>query len=323
VPAGTDTIIAIKTSLSDPPSFVLIRPSQKSEERIHIPGNCYPWFISAGNGKLTWVETHSDPRWENRTWSVIKIMDIRKKTTQQLSIKTRYMSASISSDGNYIAATENTIDNRNNLVILDAWNGDKLQSIATPGNVSLQRPQWDNSGKLVSVIFLTEQGEGIMSYSLSDKNWRTLIEAANNDIQSSFLRNDSLFFVSSYSGTDNIYLCKPDKSIVPVTNSRFGVSDMNLNGSLLMFSDYSSSGNNICYTTLSTFPVGEEPITSILLTGLNPVLSSQKAIPIRFIRLFPTGNGSTCSGFTAGCLSMQILKLSRMIPYQSNPALPC
>jgi hypothetical protein len=239
---GVDSIIAIKTSLSDPPSFVLIRPPEKTEQIIHIPGDCYPLFISFGSGKLVWVETHSDPRWENRAWSVIKIMDIRKKIIRQLSTKTRYMSASISPDGNLIAAVENTIDNRNNLVILDAWNGDKLQSISTPGNASLQRPQWDKSGKLLTVIFLTEKGEGIISYYLADKTWRTLIEAGNNDIQSSFLRNDSLFFVSSYSGTDNIYLCKPDKSVVPVTNSRFGVSDLNLNGYLLLFSLISSFG---------------------------------------------------------------------------------
>jgi hypothetical protein len=69
------------------------------------------------------VETHSDPRWENRTWITVKIMDIKEKTIRQLAGKTRYMSASISPDGNYIAVTENTIDNRNNLLILDAWNG--------------------------------------------------------------------------------------------------------------------------------------------------------------------------------------------------------
>jgi len=253
--AGIDTIIAIKTSLADPPSFVLIRPSGKSEETIHVPGACYPWYISSGNGKLVWVETHSDPRWENRAWSVIKIMNIRNKTIHQLSKRTRYMSASISPDGKLIAAAENTIDNKNNLVILDSWDGNKLQSISTPGNASLQRPQWDKSGKVISVISLTEHGEGIVSYSLTDKTWQTLIEAGNNDIQSSFLRNDSLFFVSSYSGTDNIYLRKPDKSVVPVTNSRFGASDLNLNGYLLLFSDYSSSGNNICYITLPTYPL--------------------------------------------------------------------
>jgi hypothetical protein len=256
--AGNDSIIAIKTSLTDPPSFVLIRPSEKSEEKIHIPGYCYPWYISFGKGKLVWVETHSDPRWENRDWSVIKIMDIRERTIRQLTGKTRYMSASISPDGNYLAATENTIDNRNNLLILDAWNGYTLHSVQAPGNASLQRPQWDASGKTLSVIYLTEKGEGILKFSLADKIWHILIEAGYDDIQSSYLRNDSLFFVSSLSGTDNIYLCKPDKSVVPLTKSRFGISDLNLTGYLLLFSDYSASGNNISYTTLPTGPVNSE-----------------------------------------------------------------
>jgi hypothetical protein len=261
--AGRDSIIAIKTSLSESPSFVLIRPSDKSEKRIHIPGymgnpSIYPWFLSFGKGRLTWVETHTDPRWENRTWSVIKIMDLKSGKTSQLESKTRYMSASISSDGNYIAATENTIDNRNNLVILDAWNGFKLHSVPAPGNASLQRPQWDETGKILSVIYLNKQGEGIISYSLKDKTWTTLIEPGHDDIQSSYIRNDSLFFVSSSSGTDNIYLCRPDKSVVPLTRSRFGTSDLNLNGYLLLFSDYSSSGNEICYITLPTGAANEE-----------------------------------------------------------------
>jgi hypothetical protein len=102
--AGQDSIVAIKTSLSDPPVFVLLRPSQKTEKRIHLPGNIYPWFISYASGKLVWVETHNDPRWENRSWSVIKVLSLNKQSTLQLSERTRYMSASISPDGNYVAA---------------------------------------------------------------------------------------------------------------------------------------------------------------------------------------------------------------------------
>ena len=133
---------------------------------------------------------------------------------------------------------------------MDSWTGRVLETTETPENVSLQRPQWDASGAKVSVIYMTEKGEGIMSYCVKTMLWSTLIEAGSNDIQSSFIRNDSLFFISSYSGTDNIYLCTPEKSIIPVTNSKFGINDLNLNGSLLLFSDYSSQGNNICYTTL-------------------------------------------------------------------------
>jgi len=279
--AGNDSIIAVKTSLGDIPSFVLIRPSEKSEEKIHIPGYGYPWYISYGRGKLVWVEKHSDPRWENRNWSVIKVLDLRARTTHQLTGKTRYMSASVSPDGNYIAAVENTIDNRNNLQILDAWNGYKLHVVQAPGNASLQRPQWDASGKTLTVIYLTEQGEGILKFSMTDKTWQTLIEAGYDDIQSTFLRNDSLFFVSSRSGTDNIYLSKPDKSVVPLTQSKFGISDLNLSGYMLLFSDYSSSGNNISYTTLPTAKVNsgiKNNRSSYLINRFKPVISGSKSV---------------------------------------------
>ena len=56
-----------------------------------------------------WVETQSDPRWENRSFSVIKILNLKTNIIKQLSSKTRYMSASISPDGNFIAATENSV----------------------------------------------------------------------------------------------------------------------------------------------------------------------------------------------------------------------
>ena len=271
--AGNDSIIAVKTSLSNPPCFVLIRPSEKTEKKIHTPGYTYPWFITYGKGKIVWVEIHSDPRWENRTWTVIKIKDLRNNVTRQLSSKTRYMSASISNDGNFIAATENSVDNRNNLVILDAWNGDILESVPVPGNSSLQRPQWDETGNLLTVIFLTDRGEGIMSYNLKEKTWDILIDAGLGDIQSTYIRNDSLFYVSSGSGTDNIFLSKPDKSVVSLTKSRFGVSDLNINGPFLLFSDYSSSGNNICYTTLSSGTVNEESFnaqSSFLINRFEP-----------------------------------------------------
>ena len=160
--AGNDEIIAVKTSLSDPPSFVMIRPSDNSEKRIHIPGNIYPYYISYGNDRLVWVETHSDPRWENREWSDIMVMDLRKDQTRRLTVKSRYMSASISPDGSLVAAVENRTDNRNTLNILDAVSGDKLHSVASPGNSSLQRPQWEASGAFLTVIHLTEQGEGIL-----------------------------------------------------------------------------------------------------------------------------------------------------------------
>ncbi len=265
--AGTDSIIAIKTSLTASPELVLISPSQKSEKRIHTPGQIFPWLISYARGKIVWVETQYDPRWQNRNYSVIKLMNLHNNTITKLSRKSRYLSASISPDGRKIAAVENTIRNINNFVLIDAETGSVLQSVPTPGNAYFQRPQWAEGGDKVTVIFLTEEGEGIMSYNYINRQWETLVEAGRDDLQSTFLRNDSLFFISSLSGTDNIYLRTSDNKVTGLTRSKFGTIDLCLNGNQVFFSDYSSLGNNICITFLdkASGNSGEKIVSSSFL----------------------------------------------------------
>jgi hypothetical protein len=256
--AGTDSIISIKTSLSAPSEFVLINPSQKTEKRIHVPGQVYPYVISYANHKLVWVETQSDPRWTNREYSVIKTMNINTNFVKKLSNRSRYLAAAISPAGNTIAAVENTINNINNLVLIDAVTGSVIQSVHSPDNVYLQHPQWSAAGEEITFIFLSEAGEGITVFKPSTQIWNTLIKADRNDLQSSFLRNDSLFFVSSLSGTDNIYLKTSDDQITEITKSKFGAIYISLNGGDLYFSDYSSHGNNICFSELASSPTGKE-----------------------------------------------------------------
>jgi len=268
--AGNDSIVSIKTSLSEPPAFVLINPRTRTEKRIHVPGQMYPWYISYGNGKIVWVETEADTRWENRDYSVIKIFDLRNNTTRKLSRKTRYLSASISPDGKTICATENTITNSNNLILIETETGNILKSIPSPQNQYLQRPQWASGGKEITVIYLTEEGEGIFSYSPSENSWKTLLESGKDDIQSSLLRNDSLYFITSQSGTDNVFLMTPEKKKTGITRSKFGVSDLTFYNNSILFSDYSSDGNSVCRTSLSD---SDEPVnvslSSFLINRVN------------------------------------------------------
>jgi hypothetical protein len=251
VKAGDEGIIAVKTSYSDPPSFVLIDPLLKKERRILVPGSIYPWIISYGGGKLVWVEAQSDPRWENREYSVIKLMDLKNNSVAVLSQKSRYMAAAISPDGKSVAAIENTINNRNNLVIIDPETGAKMQTIEAPENIYLQHPQWSSDGSVLTFIFLAHEGEGIISFHPGTQKWETLIAPGRDDLQSSFLKNDSLYYVSSSQGTDNVFLRTPDNRILRITNSEFGVSDVSLDGNNILFSNYSVLGNNISVTSTS------------------------------------------------------------------------
>jgi hypothetical protein len=251
VSAGKDTIIAVKTSMKKTPSFVLINPEERTEKRIHYPGPMYPYIISHARGRIVWVEYQPDPRWENRNYSVIKILDIKTGSTRRLSARSRYFAASLSPDGAVIAAVENSVENRNSLLLIDAESGAIITSSESPQNAALQRPQWEQGGSEITIISLTEEGEGILSYSVKEHTWRTLIENGNDDLQSSLLRNDSLFYISSHSGTDNIYLKAPGKDDILITQSKYGINDLSPDETRLLFSNYSSAGYDICITRLN------------------------------------------------------------------------
>jgi hypothetical protein len=257
--AGTDSIFAIRSSLSVPSAIVLIDPTRKTEQHIHTPGQVYPQFISYGNGKLVWVETMPDPRWENREYSVIRLMDLKGGVVKKLSRKSRYLAAALTRDGNKIAAIENTSSNINSLVIIDAKDGSVIRSCKTPGNVYLQHPQWSADGKRITFISLSEGGEGIISFNSGTSEWETLIEAGRDDLQSAFLREDSLIYVSSSSGTDNIYLQTPDKRKLRLSSAKYGVMDVSPTGNRLLFGNYTPLGNNICSTSIDKIPVISEP----------------------------------------------------------------
>ncbi len=250
VKINDNNFVAVKTTLYNPPEFVNINTLTNREERIHVPGYQYPYSITAGNMMLAWVEIQTDPRWENRNYSVIRTLDLRNNTIKQLSWKTRYLSAAISPDGKRIAATENTHDNINNLILINSASGQIIKSLPVPGNVYLQKPRWSADGADITFITLNEKGEGIISFNVSTQSWRYFITERSEDFQSSFLRNDSLFYVSSISGTENIFILSPDKKLAAVTNSQFGATDLHLSGGSVYFCDYSSSGNNICSTNI-------------------------------------------------------------------------
>lgn len=244
--AGTDSIISIKTSLSSAPEIILTDLKTQKEKIISRPGYMYPFLLSQGGGKVVWIEERPDPRWENRNYSVIRLHDMRKGTTRTLTHKTRYLSASISKSGQMIAAVEYTQDNKNNLLLIDPESEIVIERIPSPSNYYLQRPSWSDDGKAVTVIYLTEEGEGVMSWQLIGKKWKTELEAGSNDIRSAFLQGNSLYFVSGQSGTDNVFKKTGADGIVQVTDSRYGVSDPVGYGDGLIFSDYTASGNTLC-----------------------------------------------------------------------------
>jgi len=243
---------AITTSLVAPPAIVLVDSGKPRVRKLHSPGLIYPYVLSQGQSSIVWVEKKNDPRWNNRNYSVIMHLDTRKGRVRQIGRKTRYMAAAISPDGKTIAASVNSVDNKNSLIFIDCGTRRETSSVPSPGNAYIQKPRWSEDGNQVTFISLTEKGEGIVSYDVRSRIFSNLIEENTDDYQDAFLRNDSLFFVSSRSGTENIYVMNPGKVITRLTASRFGATGFIVDGGKLVFSDYTSQGNDIGVTDIGT-----------------------------------------------------------------------
>ncbi|HEX2974378.1 MAG TPA: hypothetical protein VHO68_00440, partial [Bacteroidales bacterium] len=270
--AGADSIIAIKTTLSKTPELVLIDNSTRKEKPLHRFGYIYPFRIDFGDNKVVWVENRQDPRWQNRSYSVIMVYDLVKGTTRKLSHKTRYLSAAISPLGEVLCAIENTPDNLNNLALIDPENGKRIMTVPSPKNLYLQKVDWSNDGDKITVIFLTDQGEGIMSYSTVNNLWQTELEPVEKDIQSAFLRNDTLIFSGELNGTENIFM-KTSDGIMRVTDSGFGANDPDLSEGKLIFSDYTSGGNQISVSALKIVSTPDNNGSEFIVSRLDKVMN--------------------------------------------------
>lgn len=250
VEAGKDSIIAIKTSLYRIPYFVLINTEKGSETRLFTPGNIWPFRLNYEGSTIVWTEHFNDPRWANREYSVIKTYNTETGRSRTLTFNSRFFSPDISQDEKLIVAAESTVDYKNSLVIMDALSGNVISRHESPGNRFISYPSWSEDMKEIVFISSSEKGEGIMSFNTETGKWKTYIEEGRDDLQSVRKNGSSVFFVSSSPGTDNAFRLDENSQIHQITSSRFGISDISLAADNILFSDYSSDGNNIAIASI-------------------------------------------------------------------------
>lgn len=238
------TVAAVKTSLSDTPAIVAIDLETGSETLLHKPGYMQPSSISASGESIAWAEIRRDPRWSNRGFSIIKLLNRLTGEVKTISDKTRYFSPSLSSDASRIVVVESTPDNRNSLVFLSSPDGEIMKQISLPGDIMAQFPVWSDNDSLIVFISHSGEGEGIMTLDHDNEAFSILIPQQPENLESVAMSGDTILYTSSLSGVTNIYGIAPGGSRFMVTSSRFGVSDISVNRSRITFSDYSVEGGN-------------------------------------------------------------------------------
>ncbi|MBK7214157.1 MAG: PD40 domain-containing protein [Bacteroidales bacterium] len=204
--------------------------------------------LSICKGLMAWTERETDPRWQNRNYSVIRIYDFKTGEIRRLTSKSRYFSPSISPDGSKLLAVKVSIESVSSLVLLDLQTGDELETLmSSPTDVHIN-PVWSSDGDHFIYMQLSKNGKGIYQYSISDRVNTCMLEPSFAEISNPTYAGKYILFNGPYSGIENVYsIDTTTKNLYKVTSAPFGACNADFNPSLgkIVYSDYNSLGYRI------------------------------------------------------------------------------
>lgn len=250
-------ILALKKGLSFIEEFVLL--NGKDEEHLFYPAalhNDHPFKLR--NDKFAFFEVELDPRWGYRDYARLKVYDIKKREfiLDKRKVKGRHAVLSESGDLGYL---EWSPEQEQSLVVLDL-KGNEKKRISLPQDQIITSFDWINENEVVLVARDFNENKTLLKFNLSNGISQELIPKTVSNLGFVSVEEGQIFFESSESGIDNIYLLTPEGSR-KITTSRYGAYAPEFSGGKLIYNDYSEKGMNIVQKT-SEYSTKEESSNS-------------------------------------------------------------
>jgi len=249
-------ILALKESKQDARYFVIMNEDKTEQKLFGIGYQEQPWF-SYKNDILVWDEIRYDPRYKQRSYSIICSYNLKTKKFKKLSSKSRLFSPSLSEDGTKIVASKVELNNQFNLVEIDASSGKILKSHLNPENEILQTPSFDETGNWIAYIGVNEKGKSL--WLLNGEKKTQLISNSRQQLSRPVFIDDKIVFNAHFNGIDNIYSIDIiSRKISALSSSKYGAFNATQTGDgKIIFNDYKINGYEITEKTVTEKPVGE------------------------------------------------------------------
>lgn len=246
------SIVVSKKSLNEVPAFYRIVNGK--EEKITGKKRCLEEYFSCNDNTIVYASYQSDPRWTNRDYSVISLVDIHTKKQRQLSFKSTYFSPDINKEGTKILAVKTGADGSNAIVLLDAASGNELQVIPNPRNYFFTYPKFLNNTITIAAARNPEGNMSLVKISNKTGDIDLLTVFSYNVIGYPFVKGDTVYFSRMDGGSDKLFaLDLSSKKTFRITTNSNGVyaPAVNDKGEML-FSAFTASGMRLVKTGLRT-----------------------------------------------------------------------
>jgi hypothetical protein len=232
---------------------VATNPEKHDAILLNKPGAFTADNISTNRGLVVWTEKSNDIRWLNRSYSVIKILDLSTGHSRQLTHQSRLFAPCISHDGKQIVAVKMGEDNRSSLVLLNSTTGEETDCLASSEYDLFLNPGWSEDGKRVVYMILSQKGKSIKIMNIADKKSRMLAAPVYVEIANPMIFGRWVFFNGSFSGIENIYaLDTASLKVSQVTSSAYGSFNASVSpdSKHFVYSNYTSKGYEIAEAEL-------------------------------------------------------------------------
>jgi len=233
-------IFAVKTSIDDITRFVFF--SDSSESVIHTPGRYADAPVSAGQKYAVWAEYQSHVRWQQKDYSVIKLLELANGNEKQLTKRSRLFSPALSPDDERIACIKIDEQNQYSIIILNSFNGEIEDELKFHKEVQIFHPVWLNSENLV-YISMSENSKKIEQVKISTEERKVLFKSGLINISCLHARDNSIYFTYDLEMSRNIYSLDINSGkVFKVSSSKYGADFPFVREDVLYYSEYTING---------------------------------------------------------------------------------
>ncbi|GAB4036164.1 TolB family protein [Spirosoma gilvum] len=278
------TVLCVKNGLGDTPRLVVLRKNQP-EKTIQVQGFTNdPGMLSATSSKACWIEFGYDPRWGQRIYSNIRLLDLKTGKLTRLTHHRRYTAVAISPDNTKLIVVDNTERYKTRLLVISAINerindsnghvhtiqGRILKTFPNMDNEFYQHPRWFEDSKTILYVALKDGKKTLRRLDTESGNQLDLLPWTNENISHPQPWGNFVFYNSPRSGIDNIYAVNGQtRQVSQVTSRPLAAyhAAVSQSGNRLAFEDFSATGYRIADMPLNpadwkpvTEPSREEPV---------------------------------------------------------------
>jgi hypothetical protein len=205
------SVIMLEESYRDIRKFV-VRENDGSIKKIATQSICTDDYFSYNNGKIVYASFKPDPRWGNRQYGEIRVVDVasgqERKFVPAVSdhgIRPKFFAPDISHDGQQIIVIENSSAQRS-FIHLIRISGELIRSFENSPAHTYSYPKFSADDKFIYVCDRNAKGEmSILKGTVDQKNLTAIIPYANRIIGFPVVHGDTLFFSCSNNGMDETW----------------------------------------------------------------------------------------------------------------------